>query len=361
MTAGTRPIRDTRWSIGGVNLEGQLPAALLERQGLVPFRCTIDPRVPDECALALLDRQLTKKDYASMGGLRLEVRSAAEQTGQGAIGVLMFGFVPSTADEPAVILPVHLDAESLAQATWLGELAGQSHLHLLIIGRGKKVLDVLQLENTYRLDEVRSALRTALEGRRGNSRAALEALYAGRTVLDLWNEVAEHAAGSAGPPPGEREARPLADYTMLVVGREDIEAGDASEILAIFDKLRTGPDRGRASMGTVDLVVGGYDHDPRELYQIPEARRWFKRFIDATPDLFFFLPEYSKTAMAAMFATSEYKVRKDGRPMLDIASARAFVQRQIDGASRTMRAAGIDPTGPVARRHFDAILRPFGP
>lgn len=360
MTAGSKPqMRNTRWSLDSVNLEGQLPPFLLERQGVVPFRCTIDPRVPEECALALLERQLTKKDYASMGGLRLEIRSVCSETSRGAIGVLMFGFVAPGSHEPVLIYPIHFDSDNLARATWLDELAGQSHLHLLIIGRGKKLLDVLQFENTYDLARTHAVMRAALDGRRGDSRAAVDEIYANRTALSLWNDVAEHAEGSIAPQLAERETTPEADYHMLVVGREEIEAGDANRILATLAQLRSRPDRGRAALGTIDMSVHGYDRDPRELYEIPEVRRWFERFIDATPDLFFFVHAASPAARLAMLATIDIKVLEDGRVSFDKAGAREFIGRHVDGMNRTMREAGIDSDGPLARRHFDAVIRHF--
>lgn len=352
-------IRDTRWNIGPVNFEGQLPPALLEHQGLVPFRWTVDPAVPNECVLALLDRQLTKKDYGSLRGFRLDVRSACVQTRHGVIGVLMFGFVTSGVGEPALIRGLHFDFERLAQATWIDEIAGQTHLHLIIIGRGKKVLDVLQFENTYVLHHLREVMRTALAGSRTDVRAAAEELYADRTIFDVWNDAAEQAENHRAPAQVGLETLIAGGYNMVVVGREEVEAGDISDTLAVFARLRSAPEVARASLGGIDLVVGGYDDDPRELYYIPEVRRWFMRFMDEMPDLFFFLHERSGTATVAMFATSDFKRLEDGRSLLDMKSARAFIDRQIQGAGETMRKFGIDPNGPFAQRHFEAILRPF--
>jgi hypothetical protein len=53
------------------------------------------------------------------------------------------------------------------------------------------------------------------------------------------------------------------------------------------DRLPSGR-RLREMMNTLILSVAGYDHDPREVYAIPEIRRFFQEFHKAWPYWLFF-------------------------------------------------------------------------
>jgi len=61
---------------------------------MAPFTATIDPMVPQEWVLAIVDRQITKKGYADLRGFRLELRCAAIEMAACPLAVMMFGLFP---------------------------------------------------------------------------------------------------------------------------------------------------------------------------------------------------------------------------------------------------------------------------
>lgn len=74
------------------------------------------------------------------------------------------------------------------------------------------------------------------------------------------------------------------DIYILRIDRGAIERGHVESYLREFEKL------GRKKMrGRVIVSFQGYDSDPREIYQIPEVRKWVARIIKHVPHLFYFL------------------------------------------------------------------------
>lgn len=63
---------------------------------------------------------------------------------------------------------------------------------------------------------------------------------------------------------------------VYTFARDNIEQGVFSDFLDHFhsDRLPTGP-RLKVMMGSLLVVVDGYDDDPRELYMIPAVRCFF--------------------------------------------------------------------------------------
>jgi hypothetical protein len=67
-----------------------------------------------------------------------------------------------------------------------------------------------------------------------------------------------------------------ADLLALLVTRREIESGQFSKALASLMALTDEVDKVQHYRRRLVLFVHGYDHDPRELYQIPEAVSWFR-------------------------------------------------------------------------------------
>lgn len=52
-----------------------------------------------------------------------------------------------------------------------------------------------------------------------------------------------------------------------------MQSSEFDEIEVLFEKLAASPSMIRSKRNTVEVVIGGYDDDPRELWEIPEVRR----------------------------------------------------------------------------------------
>ena len=71
--------------------------------------------------------------------------------------------------------------------------------------------------------------------------------------------------------------------------RSKVERGDFSHFLGLYslDKLPTGR-RLRQMMNTLMFCIDGYDNDPREIYEIPEVRKFYRAFQKVWPYSLYF-------------------------------------------------------------------------
>ena len=63
---------------------------------------------------------------------------------------------------------------------------------------------------------------------------------------------------------------------LFTIGREAIEIKRMEGVQEFFRRLCLNPKSVRANQNKVTLAVYGYDDDPRELFEVPEVRGWFK-------------------------------------------------------------------------------------
>jgi len=77
----------------------------------------------------------------------------------------------------------------------------------------------------------------------------------------------------AGLLPPLKSFSPAKDQQVIVVcDSAAITAGDISGVLSALNYLSSDRSTAMSAEGTVTLVFHGYNHDPRELYSIPEAQ-----------------------------------------------------------------------------------------
>ena len=120
---------------------------------------------------------------------------------------------------------------------------------------------------------------------------------------------------TAGAPGTEFRKGVDADWLHLVVYRAEVEAIDVSRTAAVLSRVLA--DRGAVQRyrGRVHLSFHGYSNDPRELYEIPEVRRFCKKLDEAFPYWFYFLS--TERVMLRVIACCLCSVTK---PMLGIVS-----------------------------------------
>ena len=78
------------------------------------------------------------------------------------------------------------------------------------------------------------------------------------------------------------------EHFLCVIGREEVENQDVSDVRKFFDRLRSSRELAAHCQGKIEVSFHGYDEDPRELYEIPEVRRFAPLLSVALPELFFF-------------------------------------------------------------------------
>jgi len=76
---------------------------------------------------------------------------------------------------------------------------------------------------------------------------------------------------------------------LYVLDDLDVKAMDTSHARAFFDRLRKTKPLAAATQGKIEFSFSGYDTDPRELFEIPDVRRYIEALDLALPELFFFI------------------------------------------------------------------------
>lgn len=78
------------------------------------------------------------------------------------------------------------------------------------------------------------------------------------------------------------------DHFLFIIDRDEIEALNVEEPRKFFDRLRSTKELAEHCQGKVEIGFHGYNDDPRELFEIPEMRRYIPALIAALPEIFFF-------------------------------------------------------------------------
>ena len=76
---------------------------------------------------------------------------------------------------------------------------------------------------------------------------------------------------------------------VVVVSRKEVEARDVSSVLGALKSCISSIERARSFFQKVDVAFHGYDHDTRELFEIPEVRECVALLDSEFPYWLFFL------------------------------------------------------------------------
>lgn len=79
------------------------------------------------------------------------------------------------------------------------------------------------------------------------------------------------------------------EHRMIAIPTDEIRQGSVDYLTGFLNVLTKTKERTLANRGKLEIVIPGYDSDSRELYEIPEVRRWFKTSIDYGVPWFYFL------------------------------------------------------------------------
>ena len=123
-----------------------------------------------------------------------------------------------------------------------------------------------------------------------------------------------------------RRAKRLPDVDLVIIQaeRRNVEEADIRPTLANLMLLLEGGNA-RSYLERVDLYVAGYDHDPRELCEIPEIREWMAGLDRAFPYWFAFLSKASQSLGFVTFALCPYIKVPGGGIAMDPAGLRGFM------------------------------------
>ena len=78
------------------------------------------------------------------------------------------------------------------------------------------------------------------------------------------------------------------NHFLFIIGRDEVEALDTSSARGFFDRIKSTRELAEHCQGKIEISFHGYDQDPRELFEIPEVRKFAPELSAALPELFFF-------------------------------------------------------------------------
>lgn len=67
------------------------------------------------------------------------------------------------------------------------------------------------------------------------------------------------------------------DYILYAIDREDVERGNTKPIQQFFRRIESSDSLCRKFQGKVEISISGYDTDKRELWEIREVKKWYKK------------------------------------------------------------------------------------
>jgi hypothetical protein len=112
------------------------------------------------------------------------------------------------------------------------------------------------------------------------------------------------------------------DFGIYLVHKDDILASDFSGIRDIIERLSRNKEALLKNRGTLEVLIAGYDDDPREAYEIPEIRHWYYESIKAGIPWFYFLGKHENgmglTVLLFACCDIEVKFMENGNTYVEI-------------------------------------------
>lgn len=135
----------------------------------------------------------------------------------------------------------------------------------------------------------------------------------------------------------------ITDPVIFVITRQQIEAEDLESSLEFLRSLvpSDNPQRIWSLKGRLSLVISGYDADPRELFEIPEVRRYLRSIDEHWPFWLFFLnqvDESIKVVAACLASTVEVA---PGLAHIDPAGLQRFMERAFSAVNFIFETCGF--------------------
>lgn len=95
------------------------------------------------------------------------------------------------------------------------------------------------------------------------------------------------------------------NFTVIVVDRKSVVYGNVNHPLKVLRDLEKSD---LDLKGKIIITFEGFDDDPRDLFEVPEVRRWVSRLVKRKPHLFYFLSADTYTMLFILACLFEYEV-----------------------------------------------------
>ena len=147
------------------------------------------------------------------------------------------------------------------------------------------------------------------------------------------------------------------DWLGVVVSRDDVESKDISSTLDTLSSLLVDRASVQKYQGRVSISFDGFNDDPREIYEVPEIRRFCTQLDVSFPYCLYFLSMQDPSLK--MFAFCLCRVEKDGPGVvrLDEMDLASFFQSHFTAMNRLFSVYSLDEE--TNRSISDSVVQYF--
>lgn len=100
---------------------------------------------------------------------------------------------------------------------------------------------------------------------------------------------------------------------LYIIDPDDLRRGNVTRSREFFDRLRATKELALECQGKVELVFCGFDDDPREVFEIPEVRKYVASLDRVLPELFFFASTGARAQTLKVFVSCLCEAKWDGQ------------------------------------------------
>ena len=147
-------VKNTKWHQAVELGPPELPEGFWQIPGVTPVIGAVDEKVGEEILLLINDPTEDAETLANLENFELNVGSGAIETEYGSLGFILF-IVPDHQNpgQPHAVWEILYDPQDDEMTAPFRGLSEQSHWHAMIFGPGPDVLDILEFQNNYFLEE----------------------------------------------------------------------------------------------------------------------------------------------------------------------------------------------------------------
>jgi hypothetical protein len=181
---------DNRFRHGKAHFEfsGDVPLASAI-SGMRLESAVLDPEIGMETVLILTETTPFADKLKERQRFDLQLTPGAARTSLGPVMFLLWWMPPVTNDKPFALYEQILNPTHPGVLAGLRKAAKQTHLHLLFVGPGGKLLDVYEFENVFQFDRLVPICERACEDHAGMDFAAAKKEYGSSyDVMELFRE-----------------------------------------------------------------------------------------------------------------------------------------------------------------------------
>lgn len=132
------------------------------------------------------------------------------------------------------------------------------------------------------------------------------------------------------------------DEICIVVSRQETESHDIGPALKILESLLYDTETVQEFGGRLRIAFHGYDHDPRELYQISDVREYVAMLDRKFPYWFYFLSTDSEILKMLAFCMCRTSKVGTGTCSADPDDIRVFILTHFDANNKLFDSYNLD-------------------